>query len=61
MNGQMRRYRESLAKTSDPILLSQIDQSLNLRGIIRYAKDKGVKVEQLTEQEKMMFVENRQQ
>jgi hypothetical protein len=57
----MRRYRESLAKTSDPILLSQIDQSLNLRGIIRYAKDKGVKVEQLTEQEKMMFVENRQQ
>jgi hypothetical protein len=55
----MKKYRESLAKTSDPILLSQIDQSLNLRGIMRYAKDKGVKVEQLSEQEKMMFVEKR--
>jgi hypothetical protein len=61
MNGQMKRYRESLAKTSDPILLSQIDQSLNLRGIIRYARDKGVKVEQLTEAEKMRFVEKRMQ
>jgi hypothetical protein len=57
----MKRYRESLAKTSDPILLSQIDQSLNLRGIIRYARDKGVKVEQLTEAEKMRFVEKRMQ
>jgi hypothetical protein len=59
MNGQMKRYRESLAKTPAPILLSQMGQSLNLRGIIRYAKDKGVKVDQLSEQEKMMFIEKR--
>lgn len=57
MNGQMRRYKESLAKMSEPILLSQSPKiKLDLRGLMQYAKKKGVKVIELTEKEKAMFV-----
>ena len=56
MSGQMRRYKESLAKTPAPILLSQIKQKMDLRGLMKYAKEKGVKVEQLTNEERMSFV-----
>ena len=31
-------------------------KTMGLRGLIKYAKDKGVKVQQLTEKEKMSFV-----
>lgn len=58
MNGQMRRYKESLAKMPEPILLSQSPKiKLDLRGLMQYAKKKGVKVIELTEKEKAMFVE----
>ena len=57
MNGQMRRYKESLAKTPDPILLSQCKKiKLDLRGLMQYAKEKGVKVIELTEKEKAAFI-----
>lgn len=56
MNGQMKRYKESLDKTPDPILLSQMTQKMDLRGLIKYAKDKGVRVAQLSEAEKLLFV-----
>lgn len=57
MNGQMRRYKESLAKMPEPILLSQSPKiRLDLRGLMQYAKKKGVKVIELTEKEKAMFV-----
>ena len=57
MNGQMRRYKESLAKTPDPILLSQCPKiKLDLRGLMQYAKEKGVKVIELTEKEKAAFI-----
>ena len=57
MNGQMRRYKESLAKVPEPILLSQSPKiKLDLRGLMQYAKKKGVKVIELTEKEKAMFV-----
>jgi hypothetical protein len=29
---------------------------MDLRGLMKYARDKGVKVEQLSEDEKMLFV-----
>ena len=59
MNGQMRRYRESLAKMSDPVLLSQCPKvRLDLRGLMRYAKEKGVKVTDLTEKEKAVFIKD---
>ena len=57
MNGQMRRYKESLAKVPEPILLSQSPKiKLDLRGLMQYAKKKGVKVIELTGREKVLFV-----
>lgn len=57
MNGQMMRYKESLAKMPEPILLSQCPQvKLDLRGLMEYAKEKGVKVIELTEKEKAAFI-----
>ncbi len=56
MNGQMKKYRESLAKTPEPILLSQIQTKMDLRGLMNYAKEKGKKVVDLTDQEKKLFV-----
>ena len=38
MTGQMKRYRESLKNTPEPILLSQIDTKMDLRGLMTYAK-----------------------
>ena len=59
MNEQMRRYKESLAKMSDPVLLSQCPKvRLDLRGLMRYAKEKGVKVTDLTEKEKAVFIKD---
>lgn len=56
MNGQMRKYKESLARTEPPVLLSQMKQRLNLKALLEYARQKGVKVIELTEQEKMAFI-----
>ena len=56
MNGQMKKYRDSLKKTPNTILLSQIQQKMDLRGLMDYAKERGMKVEELSEQEKMSFV-----
>ena len=56
MSGQMKKYKESLAKTPEPILLSQIHQKMDLRGIMLYARRKGIKVSQLTNSEKMLFM-----
>ena len=57
MNGQMKRYKESLAAMPEaPVLLSQITRKMDLRGLMKYAKGKGVKVEQLSEEEKAAFM-----
>ena len=56
MNGQMKKYKESLKNTPEPILLSQIDKKMDLRGLMKYAKEKGVKVVQLSQQEKAAFI-----
>lgn len=53
MNGQMKKYRESLDGMSEPIMLSQMKNTMDLRGLMQYAKDKGVKVSQLTESERL--------
>lgn len=53
MNGQMKKYRESLDGMSEPIMLSQIKNTMDLRGLMQYAKNKGVKVSQLTESERL--------
>ncbi len=57
MNGQMKKYGESLKNMSEPILLSQYPKiQLDLRGLMQYAKEKGVKVIELTEREKAAFI-----
>lgn len=56
MSGQMTRYKESLKHTPEPITLRQIQGKMDLRGIVKYAKKKGVAVYQLTEKEKKNFM-----
>lgn len=56
MNGQMKKYKESLKSMPQPILLSQMTKTMDLRGLLKYAQDKGVKVCELTEKERMSFV-----
>lgn len=43
MTGQMKKYRDSLEKTPEPVLLSQIQTKMDLRGLMHYAKEKGKK------------------
>ena len=53
----MKRYKESLAKTPEPILLSQCPKiKMDLRGMMKYAKSQGKKVVELTEKEKQLFM-----
>ena len=56
MNEQMQRYKESLKEMSEPIMLSQMTKTVDLRGMMKYAKEKGVEVAQLSEKERMSFV-----
>ena len=56
MTGQMKRYRESLKETPEPILLSQLQTKMDLRGLMKYAKEKGKKVMELSEEERRSFI-----
>lgn len=59
MNGQMKRYKNSLSNMQDLILLSQCPSiKLDLRGLMRYAKEKGVKVVDLSEKRKHSLLKN---
>ena len=53
MNGQMKKYKKSLERMSEPIMLSQMEKTMDLRALMQYAKNKGVKVSQLTESERL--------
>ncbi len=50
------KYKELLASTPEPVLLSQIHGIMDLRGLMEYAKEKGVKVAQLSWEEKQLFM-----
>lgn len=60
MDAQMlssKRYKESLGRMPQPILPSQLPKiKMDLAGLSRYAKAKGVSLYVLTEQEKSMFI-----
>lgn len=57
MCGQMKKYKESLKNTPEPIMPSQVPKiNLDLRGLMTYAKSVGKKVVDLTEKEKNMFL-----
>lgn len=60
MNGQMlssnERYKESLSKMSAPVYASQLPKvKMDLAGLSRYARNKGVSVRELTEAERNQF------
>ena len=55
MNGQMTKYKESLLKTPKPIPFSQIKGTMDYRGLLAYAKSKGKKISELTQDEKKQF------
>lgn len=60
MNGQMqnsKRYEESLKRMQQPVLPSQLPRvKMDLAGLSRYAKAKGVSLSELTDQEKSKFI-----
>lgn len=56
MNKQ--KYKESLNKISEPIALSDVKQKMDLRGLMKYAKEKGIKVEEMSDEEKAAFIRN---
>lgn len=60
MNGQMlssKRYEMSLKHMAEPILPSQLPKiKMNLAGLSRYAKEKGISLYDLTEDEKEKFI-----
>lgn len=53
MNGQMKKYKKFLEGMSEPIMLSQMEKTMDLRVLMQYAKNKGVKVSQLTKSERL--------
>lgn len=57
MNGQMMNYKISLNDTAKPIMPSELpDVMIDYKGLLSYAKQKGVRVIDLTEEEKNQFV-----
>ncbi len=51
-----KRYEESFNRMSAPVYASQLPKvKMNLAGLSRYARDKGVSVRDLTEKEKNQF------
>lgn len=59
MNGQMKRYKESLMNTPHVVLPAELQQvRIDYHGLILYAKTKGVSVPDLSDEEKNRFILN---
>ena len=57
MNGQMKKYKESLIRTPGPIMPSQIPKvKLDMRGMVKYAKERDIAPLDLTQEEKERFM-----
>lgn len=62
MNGLTRefdyeRYFEQIKTMQEPIMMNEIPKvKLNLKGIREYAKNKGVAIDSLSEDEKQLFI-----
>lgn len=59
MSGQMMNYNmylESLKNTPEPILLSQMPVKMNLKKVADYAKEKGVRISNLSKEELKQFL-----
>lgn len=57
MSGLMQKYKESLKNTPGPVRLQDLPPMvIDHRGLLEYAKKKGVQPGMLSEKEKMSFV-----
>ncbi|MDO4555951.1 MAG: hypothetical protein Q4B70_12500 [Lachnospiraceae bacterium] len=60
MNGQMlnsKRYEMSLKRITSPVMPSKLPKvKMDLAGLSRYAKQKGVSLYELTEEERSRFI-----
>ena len=57
MNGLKQRYKESLKNTPGPVLLNDLPpMTIDYRGLVSYARSKGVQLGLLSEEEKAAFV-----
>lgn len=56
MIGQMTKYREYLEKTYKPIDSKQLAYYVDMRGLLDYAKMKGVPIAELSDDEKSEFL-----
>ena len=60
MSGLMQRYNESLAQTPGPVLPKDLPRiTVDYRGILAYAKQRGVEPADLTDEEKEQFIKKR--
>ena len=57
MSGLMQKYKESLKNTPGPVRLQDLPPMvIDYRGLLEYAKKKGVHPGMLSEKEKMSFI-----
>ena len=57
MSGLMQKYKESLENTPGPVRLQDLPPMLiDYRGLLAYAREKGVQPGCLSEEEKLTFV-----
>ena len=57
MNGQIKKYKESLSRTPGPIMPNQMPNlKLDMRGLVKYAKERDVAPIDLTQEEKERFM-----
>ena len=57
MSGLMQRYNESLAQTPGPVLPKDLPRiTVDYRGLLAYAKQKGIDPSTLSDDEKQQFV-----
>ena len=61
MSGLMQKYEESLKNTPGPVRLADLPPMvIDYRGLLAYAKEKGVQPGMLSKKEKMTFVINKE-
>ena len=57
MLGQMKRYKTSLANTPGPVAFEDIPNiKIDMKGLLAYAKEKGVEPAYLSDEEKERFI-----
>ena len=56
MNSQKLSYEEIRKNTPGPVSLSDVPYGVRHRDLIQYAKENGVSIKDLSQEEKMMFV-----